>query len=338
MLVKNSPLPVIPADLHSLALAQTSAAICIVQPVLAASGKTRDVRFCYVNPSFSMLTGLTSDALVGQRLRGKVAILDCRDMWKLLLPAFGTGCAQTGNVRSCKKGVSRLLEISVVPVSGQLVVTINDITTLSDSDEIRELQSRLMDENAQAVESLHASLAAEIASNARMKDKLARTAVTDSLSGLANRRSFMGKSAAEFRRSRRFGHALSLVMLDLDKFKQVNDIHGHPAGDAVIRAVSQICESLSRIGTDCIGRLEGEEFGILLPECDLDGAHIFAERLRQTIETTPIFADTVKIMITASMGITTMRQDDENIAAIMKRAESALLVAKNTGRNKVSDG
>jgi diguanylate cyclase (GGDEF)-like protein len=127
-------------------------------------------------------------------------------------------------------------------------------------------------------------------------------------------------------------------MLDLDRFKQVNDSHGHAAGDAVIVAISQICLSLSRNGADLVGRLGGEEFAVLLPESTLEGARVFAERLRLVIETTPIFADINKINITASMGIASLDAEDNDITTIIKRADAALYASKNAGRNMVSAG
>jgi diguanylate cyclase (GGDEF)-like protein/PAS domain S-box-containing protein len=163
---------------------------------------------------------------------------------------------------------------------------------------------------------------------------LEREARTDGLTEVANRTHFVARAVDEFARCRRYGHALSVWILDLDHFKAVNDNHGHQAGDMVLRTLVDTSRQTLR-DWDVMGRMGGEEFGVLLPETDAEQALLVAERLRQTVASTvvPVGADTVSV--TVSIGIATMRDEDKDVHALLGRADRALYDAKNTGRDKV---
>jgi diguanylate cyclase (GGDEF)-like protein len=162
----------------------------------------------------------------------------------------------------------------------------------------------------------------------RWTEEQASEARIDSLTGLANRRAIEEVLAAEISRAHRFAHQLAIVLLDLDRFKEINDSFGHGAGDVMLRAVSRLLTSLARQG-DTVARWGGEEFVVVLPETDLDGARRFAERLRRTIE-----AHSVGEMRTsASCGVATMLPDD-TVEALVGAADQALYQAKSNGRNR----
>jgi diguanylate cyclase (GGDEF)-like protein len=162
----------------------------------------------------------------------------------------------------------------------------------------------------------------------RWTEEQASEARIDSLTGLANRRAVEEILAAEISRAQRFGHQLAVVLLDLDRFKQINDSFGHAAGDAMLRAVSRLLTSLARQG-DTVARWGGEEFVVVLPETDLVGALRFAERLRRTIE-----AHEVGDMRTsASCGVATMLAED-SVEDLLGAADQALYQAKSNGRNR----
>jgi diguanylate cyclase (GGDEF)-like protein len=159
-------------------------------------------------------------------------------------------------------------------------------------------------------------------------EEQASEARIDALTGLANRRAMEEILAAEISRAQRFAHQLAVVLLDLDRFKQINDSFGHGAGDVMLRAVSDLLTSLARQG-DTVARWGGEEFVVVLPETDLDGARRFAERLRRTIE-----AHSVGDMRTsASCGVATMVPED-TVEALLGAADEALYQAKSNGRNR----
>jgi diguanylate cyclase (GGDEF)-like protein len=162
----------------------------------------------------------------------------------------------------------------------------------------------------------------------RWTEEQASEARIDALTGLANRRAVEEILAAEIARAQRFSHQLAVVLLDLDRFKEINDSFGHAAGDVMLRAVSRLLTSLARQG-DTVARWGGEEFVVVLPETDLPGAQRFAERLRRTIE-----AHTVGDMQTStSCGVATMLPDD-TVDELIGAADQALYRAKANGRNR----
>jgi diguanylate cyclase (GGDEF)-like protein len=162
----------------------------------------------------------------------------------------------------------------------------------------------------------------------RWTEEQASEARIDALTGLANRRAVEEILASEISRAQRFAHQLAVVLLDLDRFKETNDTFGHAAGDVMLRAVSRLLTSLARQG-DTVARWGGEEFVVVLPETDLDGAQRFAERLRRTIE-----AHSVGDMHTsASCGVATMLAED-TVEELIGAADQALYQAKSNGRNR----
>ncbi|OIN14439.1 sensor domain-containing diguanylate cyclase [Oceanisphaera psychrotolerans] len=164
--------------------------------------------------------------------------------------------------------------------------------------------------------------------------QLARLSITDNLTGLLNRGAWENQLDAEFARYRRYGHDCSLVMLDIDNFKSINDHHGHPTGDEVIRHVAASIRSSLRL-TDHPGRYGGEEFGIILPETDAEGARIIAERLRQTVEAAVVAPHGSDIRYTISLGIAPLRGGINLSAEWLRLADDALYAAKNSGKNRV---
>jgi diguanylate cyclase (GGDEF)-like protein len=162
----------------------------------------------------------------------------------------------------------------------------------------------------------------------RWTEEQASEARIDSLTGLANRRALEEILAGEISRAERFRHELAVVLLDLDRFKEINDSFGHAAGDVMLRAVSVLLTSLARQG-DTVARWGGEEFVVVLPETDLPGARRFAERLRRTIEAHPVG----EMRTTTSCGVATMVPDD-SVDALLGAADQGLYRAKSNGRNR----
>jgi diguanylate cyclase (GGDEF)-like protein len=162
----------------------------------------------------------------------------------------------------------------------------------------------------------------------RWTEEQASEARIDSLTGLANRRALEEILAGEISRAHRFEHQLAVVLLDLDRFKEINDSFGHAAGDVMLRAVSRLLTSLARQG-DTVTRWGGEEFVIVLPETDLAGAQRFAERLRRTIEAHAVG----EMKTSASCGVATMLPED-SVEELIGAADQALYQAKSNGRNR----
>ncbi|WP_249009660.1 PAS domain S-box protein [Conexibacter sp. DBS9H8] len=173
-----------------------------------------------------------------------------------------------------------------------------------------------------------AALAGMAIANAQAWDAPARAASTDPLTGLANRRVFEERLAGEFERAQRHQRPLSLVLLDLDHFKAVNDRHGHPAGDRTLVEVARRLEQTARAG-ELVARIGGEEFAWLLPETDAGGALSAAERLREVIAGEP-FPDVGPVTISAGVCDAAAADSDEELRS---RADRALYAAKASGRN-----
>jgi diguanylate cyclase (GGDEF)-like protein len=169
----------------------------------------------------------------------------------------------------------------------------------------------------------------------RLNAALALEAHTDALTGCANRRYFLQLFAQERDRSKRYHFDLCLLSLDIDHFKQVNDTHGHAAGDEVLKHfVATIQRQLRQV--DTLGRLGGEQFSILLPQTSADSATLTAERIRASVASEPAVFGTVNIAITVSIGGVQWRSDsDLPLECMLSLADDALYSAKNGGRNRV---
>ncbi len=164
--------------------------------------------------------------------------------------------------------------------------------------------------------------------------KLLHVSRTDAMTELYNRGYWQERLHEEFARSQRYKNPVSLVILDIDRFKSINDQYGHPAGDSVITWTAKLLKRCSR-GVDICGRYGGEEFAIILPGVREDDAYAVAERLRETIESSPCHVDDNTIAFTASAGVAgiTAKTSDANHWLI--DADKALYKAKGQGRNQV---
>ncbi len=166
-----------------------------------------------------------------------------------------------------------------------------------------------------------------------LNDKLARLASTDPLTGVFNRRYFLELGSAEFAKARRHQRQMSVIVLDADNFKSINDSYGHAGGDAALKQLTRLCRAVGRQG-DLIGRFGGEEFVICCPETDLEGARQLAERLRLQVESSELLFDGQPIRFTVSLGVTAMSGDDTAIDDMLRRADRLLYRAKAGGRNQ----
>ena len=234
-----------PYSIKELTIANTTASIAALKPEYNDQQCLEGFGLLYANPSFCQLTDATSPCAIDIAKNDDVPFLLDQKILSFLHETVCKNICQSMSVQFQKQEKALVLQLTAEPQEGLLIITLNDITSLSHNHEMLELQNSLMEENARTLETIHSALEAEIKRRGRLEDKLRRIAGTDHLSGLANRRSFLEKATADYRISRRYQHPLSLVMLDLDRFKLVNDTHGHAAGDTVIVAISQICQSLS---------------------------------------------------------------------------------------------
>nr|WP_280637992.1 diguanylate cyclase [Shimia sp. R9_2] len=157
---------------------------------------------------------------------------------------------------------------------------------------------------------------------------------TDPLTQVSNRRPFLKTLETQFDTARKQGLPMSVAMLDVDHFKRINDTYGHDAGDKTLQQLSRMLIREFRT-IDLVGRLGGEEFALVFPDTDLIGAYAACERLRSTIQSSEIVADANKIRLTVSIGLTQISNQSSAAAALLKRADELLYMAKNSGRNQV---
>jgi len=177
----------------------------------------------------------------------------------------------------------------------------------------------------------------QIRGNERLKvaqKSAIKKAYTDELSGMANRRSCYEYGALAIAQAKEDKEPISIIMIDIDHFKTINDTYGHAVGDEFICMMAQVIIGRIR-DTDIHGRIGGEEFAVILPSADLNMAAEIAEDLRNTLSETAVMVEGKPLKVTASFGVSRMRESRDDINIIRKRADDALYQAKNTGRNKV---
>lgn len=211
---------------------------------------------------------------------------------------------------------------SEVPGQRFVGVTFNIDDRKRKEDELAQINRQLAEQNALLQ---------------RFNAALESLAASDSLTGLANRRTLMELGVNECKRAERFKHHVSLLMVDIDLFKSVNDTWGHQVGDQVICAVADACRLRTRSGLDTVARVGGEEFVIVLPETDHDSARVLAEALCQTVQTQQVAVSdgSDRVTVTVSIGVATLLGGDQSFEQLLNHADQALYKAKQAGRNNV---
>ena len=264
-------------------------------------------RIVYVNPAFEKLMGYTAADVIGQNPK--------------MLQGPGTDDKTRYRIRKAmREGVSIRSQILNYDNAGnELWLDINMVP--------------LFDEKGSLV--YYAAIERDLTEYKKLQAHLENMATIDSLTGLANRQAFMQRAKNEFNRARRYARPLTVVMIDIDHFKAINDQHGHAVGDDVLREAADICQSSLR-GSDFMGRVGGEEFVLLLPDTPPTNAYHVAERMRAHLHETPIeLDDGTTLNITASFGVAPMNENDSDFDALLERADEAMYHAKHEGRNQV---
>ena len=260
----------------------------------------------YVNPAFEKLMGYSAEDVVGQNpriLQGKDTDEKTRHE---IRQAMGNGeRIRTQILNYAKNGQPLWLDINIVPIH-----------------------------NEQGQLAYFAAIERDLTEHKMLQSRLEVLASTDALTGLPNRQAIMNKAEKEFALAKQSRRPLSIVMIDVDHFKAINDQHGHAAGDHVLKEVGMICQDVLR-GSDVIGRIGGEEFVLLLPGAAQDSAEQVAERMRARLAGAQIQLNEHVFNVTASFGVATLNNDDHTLQEILDRADEAMYHAKHGGRNQV---
>lgn len=260
----------------------------------------------YVNPAFENLLGYSADEIIGQNpriLQGS----DTDETTRLKIrEAMTNGVGiRTQILNYSKSGQPLWMDINIVPIC----------------DETNEI-------------SYYAAIERDLTEHKKLENHLERLASTDMLTGLPNRMAILNTAEKEFTRAKRYSRPFTVIMIDIDHFKSINDNYGHAAGDHVLVSTAQILKGNLR-DTDVLGRVGGEEFILLLPDTPKTNAEYVAERMREGLSAKAIKYVDQNIHVTASFGIASFMPDDDTLEQIIERADKAMYAAKNNGRNQV---
>jgi len=253
-----------------------------------------------VNPEASRLIGIPKDQVVGNLCH------------KYICPAEIGSCPITDKGQLVDNSERVLLT-----TDGKRIPILKTVASINLNDRKHLLESFL-----------------DISQLKLLQDKLELLATTDSLTDVFNRRHFIELSEKEIGRAQRSQTPLSIAIIDIDYFKEVNDKHGHGVGDLVLKELVAVCKDNLR-PYDILGRIGGEEFGITFVECTIQEAFNVSERLQERVANHVIKAEGKDISIKICVGVAELSEDAGSLDLIMNRADQALYLAKNTGRNRV---
>jgi diguanylate cyclase (GGDEF)-like protein len=290
---------------------------------------------------------LTSVAVIARDLRQYYTLIHARDgeaAWERLLidPRIELVITDVQMPRVTGQQLLKLIRLSPETRISSLPVIV--MTSAEDSAEkhlaflngANDFLNKPVDSlELQARVNVHHRLARIIRELEESKKALAELAATDSLTKLKNRRLFYTQAAQNLISCRQDGKDMSLLLLDIDHFKKVNDTFGHSVGDKVLVKVAELLTQMVR-SVDTVARFGGEEFAALLPETNRLGAAVLGERIRAAIEHEQIVVDGRDIPVTVSIGIATLAAEDvESIDQLLNIADRRLYLAKNSGRNRI---
>ncbi len=271
-------------------------------------------------------------AQIGWAAERMAAVYECRDIAAAREEAL-QACGRLGLDRDQGVGLLEALPGQVAEYADGLEI---DVGPQADLDEMLWRAARSLTELNREYQRTVMELRRVLAEKEELQKELERQASTDLLTGLFNRRAFVQTVERDLGLAERGDRNLAVIMMDVDHFKQVNDTHGHDVGDQVLVAVADVLRRCVR-GTDVPARWGGEEFIVALPDCDAEDALVVAERIRATLEQTPVLTANGALAVTASFGVAgwdpNLGQPD--LEAVVKRADQALYAAKRGGRNRV---
>ena len=284
----------------------------MLEGVLVLDNEQRIADF---NSAAVRLLGLSSACRIGGEASALIA------NWPQLLPYCGNDSEAQGEISI----IGRHLEVHATPLQERGQKRRGRLLVLRDVSKHRLATDQLR--------GAHARLQAHMAEIEALRDKLQEQALRDSLTGLYNRRYLEETLQREIAQSFRSGRPLGIVMIDIDRFKELNDTHGHRAGDMALQALGQLLAANTRSG-DIACRYGGEEFVLALPGATLEVAHERAERLRRAVEVMCVPFGATTLSLTICAGVAAYPLHGERADEVLDNADAALYLAKNGGRNR----
>ena len=273
---------------------------------------------------------------------------------KIYLPALSIYIAGLGTLALLSLGVlpytlllsniaviAALVEIILFSLLLAYRINITRLESIESKEKLIKLEKsesskllQIVAERTKALNRANDELEEELAKKATLEKHLKHLASTDPMTELYNRRAFFDICSTEIRSAQYHKKPLTALIIDIDHFKNINDTYGHDVGDKVIIALAKLMNQTMRT-SDYIARIGGEEFAVLMPQTDTISAYQIADRLRENVSKESINTGTECLQITVSIGLSHLDTEDEDIHMLMKRADTALYKAKETGRNQV---
>jgi diguanylate cyclase (GGDEF)-like protein len=309
--------------------------IVAVEAVRGPESQLAGLSVLSANQRATTLCGSEAAMVLGSDLREALPFLAEDESWTRLLQAVERLQPDQFEVAFVAGGRQIWLQVSLALLGDGLVVTLSDISNLMLANQSLRQRAATLALEVGIERATRQALSEEIGLREEREKELRRLAETDPLTALLNRRSFTEHAQTMMRDGVAEGAPASLLIIDLDHFKRINDTHGHPAGDAVIRAFADLLLGVFGSRNALVGRFGGEEFAILM-RGGPDEAVAAAVLVQQALagRTLPV-SETLGLAVTASCGIAS-RQDGETLAGLTSRADQALYRAKSEGRNRIA--
>ncbi|WP_372425244.1 GGDEF domain-containing protein [Salinarimonas chemoclinalis] len=307
-------------DLLTAVLEASQDGIMSVRAVRDPQGRVVDAVIVTANQQASEYSGHPVWRLVYGSFKALFPGLVARRVWERCVRVIDERATERFEINISHRRLDTWLRVTIVPLDDGFVISFCDVT---------DLKYALIEAECSREE-----LAAEIEQRLALEQELRRLSHTDELTQTLNRRGFDAALRREIALAGRYQRPFSLVAVDIDHFKRINDVHGHAAGDRVLAAVSELLRSAVRADADVIGRIGGEEFVLLLPSTRKEGAMALAERIRERLAAQSFDVAGERIAVSASFGVAEGAPDtDED--AVLRAADAALYAAKRSGRNRV---
>ncbi|PTM42263.1 GGDEF domain-containing protein [Bosea sp. 124] len=319
-------------ELLKAVLETSPSGIVALRAIRSEAGNVERTVILTANRRAAVIAGRPDHDPVDEDARTGLPFLAEPTVWRRCLSALELRRPDMIETSFSSGGQTVWLRIAVAPLGDGLVLTITDVSDLTVANQTLKSRAATLALEIGRERATRRALSQEIGQREEREQQLRRLAETDPLTALLNRRSFTEKANAAISACEASGTAIALIVVDLDHFKSVNDSHGHPAGDAVIRAFADLLLGLARTDLDLVGRFGGEEFAILLPGADLEMALRTALLIQDELAARRLpVSEALALQVSASLGVAA-RLGSETLPALVERADRALYRAKNEGR------